>query len=265
MHSQETQMTPLLVNDDGRIVRIVLNRPEAANAIDQELAAAFLAALEGLASRPQPAVILLTGAGARFCSGGDVAAVAGAEEPGAYLTTLASTMHTALSLLHASPHVVVAAVQGAAAGAGLALVANADFVVSAPDTVFLSAYATVGLSTDCGMSRLLPEIVGLRRATEITIGGRVLTAAEALEWGLLTRVADPGALESETESLVQLLAAGPALAQARIKRLLHSKHASFAEHLEAEVAGLAAQIELSETRARMAAFLSRSQRRTADA
>ncbi|ALJ18817.1 enoyl-CoA hydratase/isomerase family protein [Microbacterium sp. No. 7] len=247
---------------DGRIAHLTLRRGDVGNALDQPLAEAFAAAVRELLLIEEPLVVVLQSDGALFCAGGDVAAVSTAPDPGAYLTRLASTMHDVLPALRDAPHLVVARVQGAAAGAGLALVLNADVVVASSAAVFLSAYAGVGLTPDCGVSRLLPRVVGERRAIELALTGRVLSAEEARDWGLVTTVAAPDELDAAVDALAGRLAAGPAQAQARTVALLRADHPGYEEHLAAEVRGLADQIALDDTRARMRAFLERSRART---
>lgn len=252
---------PLVIQRDGRVVRLALDRPAAGNAINQELAAAFADAATAIAADTEPHVVLIESAGPLFCAGGDVHAVATAQDPGAYLTRLASTMHVGILALRDSPHVVVARVHGAAAGAGLALVLNADLVIASSRALFLSAYAGVGLTPDCGVSRLLPQVVGPRRASELALTSRVLSATEALSWGLVNEVVDAEELNARTDEVVAELATGPSLAQARTLALMRSRDATFAEHLAAEVDGLAAQIALDDTRSRIADFVTRSQRK----
>nr|WP_274636957.1 enoyl-CoA hydratase/isomerase family protein [Microbacterium bovistercoris] len=242
----------------GRVHTLTLRRPHAGNAIDQEMAAAISAAVGAVVADAEPQIVVLKGEGSQFCVGGDVQAVTTADDPAGYLHRLAATMHDALASLHESPHIVVAAVQGAAAGAGLALVLNADLVVASERAVFLSAYAGVGLTPDCGVSHLLPRIVGLRRAVELTITGRVLTATEARDWGLVNTVVPVDDFDDTVAALVERLAAGPAWAQARTLGLLGRDDLDFRTQLDAELDGLGAQIALPDTVQRMDRFLSGS-------
>lgn len=251
------------VERSGRVHRISLRRPQAGNALNQQLADAFAGAVQDLLAESEPQLVILTGEGSQFCAGGDVQAVATAADPGAYLAKLAATMHDALDPLAASPHLVIAVVQGAAAGAGLALALNADLVIASGRAVFLSAYAGVGLTPDCGVSRLLPKAVGLRRATELALMGRVLSAQEAQEWGIVNTVVATDALDASVEALVGRLAAGPAWAQSHTLGLLKRDDATYREHLDAELDGLAAQIALADTTERMQRFLSRSKDKAA--
>lgn len=249
---------PIAVRQTGVVYRLTLDRAPVGNAIDQDLADAFAAAVHRIAREPDPHVVVLAAAGGQFCAGGDVRAVAAAVDPAAYLHRLAATMHEALVALRESPHIVVAAVQGAAAGAGLALVLNADLVIASDAAVFLSAYAAVGLTPDCGVSYLLPRVVGPRRAAQLAIEGRVLTAAEALEWGLVTDVVAADDLDGAVDSLIARLSAGSMTAASRTLVLLKRDELDFASQLDAELDGLATQIALADTRERIDRFLTRS-------
>src|SRR5215204_5744212 len=202
---------------DGRTVWLTLNRPGVGNAIDQGLAEALRDAVRRIRAAPEPRIVVLQAAGNLFCAGGDVAAITGAADPLEYITTLATTVHGAIEDLRASDAVVIAAVHGPAAGGGLGLVLNADFVIASTDARFLSAYASVGLSPDCGVSYMLPAIVGPRRAMELTLTGRVLDAYEAREWGIVTEVTGADDFDARVQDLAHTLARGPALAQARTR------------------------------------------------
>jgi len=206
---------------DGGIARLELNRPDVANAINLELATELDQAAAQLAADPSVRVVLLTGAGARFCGGGDVPgfAVAG-DQLGAQLDEITAHLHPAVETLAGLDAPVVAAVQGSAAGAGFGLVLAADIVLATQSAKFVMAYTGIGLSPDGGSSWFLPRLVGHRRAVELTLTNRVLSAAEAREWGIVTSVVDDGELTSEADALVAKLATGPTLAFGRAARLL---------------------------------------------
>ena len=120
------------------------------------------------------------------------------------------------------PIPVVAAVQGAVAGAGLAVILNADVVVAAKPTKFLTAYAGIGLTPDCGVSYLLPRAIGQQRALELALTGRVIGADEALAWGLVSSVVEPDALDAAAEELAARIATGAIAALGDAKRLIRS-------------------------------------------
>lgn len=243
---------------NGAVAWLTLSRPEAGNAFNQELADTFSRIIDDLAADPECRVLMLAGSGKLFCAGGDVAGIHGADDPAGYLKHLAETIHRSLVKLETSRIAVVSVVNGAAAGAGLGLVVNSDLVLAGPRAVFLSAYAGVGLNPDCGVSRKLPEVVGQRRALEMTLSGRTLDPATALDWGLVNEVYDDDEeLARRAEQLALQLSTGAGDVIGLTKQLVRSRSTGYGQHLDDEVAGLMDMIAQPETIARMAAFLAR--------
>ncbi|MEU2597300.1 enoyl-CoA hydratase-related protein [Streptomyces hirsutus] len=210
--------------EDG-VATITLARPEVSNSIDLATARSFGAAVDAVGADDAARVILLTGDGPRFCAGGDVAWVAGAADPASALLELANELDGVLHRLSALPKPVVASVQGAAAGAGLGVVLAADVVVSARSTRYLTAYAGVGLTPDCGVSWLLPRAVGQQRALELALTGRVLSADEAQDWGLVTTVVEDDELATATAQVAAKLADASPYALGQTRRLIRSSYA----------------------------------------
>ncbi|NEC26368.1 enoyl-CoA hydratase/isomerase family protein [Streptomyces sp. SID8111] len=240
--------------EDG-VATITLTRPEASNSIDLATARSLRAAVDAAGADDAARVILLAGEGPRFCAGGDVAWVTGEPDPAAALLDLASELDGALQRLDALPKPVVASVRGAAAGAGLGVVLAADVVVSAATTRYLTAYAGVGLTPDCGVSWLLPRAVGRQRALELALTGRVLSAEEAREWGLVTTVVEDDALEDATAEVTAKLAAASPFALGQTRRLIRSSYAvSRAESGADESRTVSAAARTEPARAAMARF-----------
>ncbi len=254
--SGSTEAPVLLeVGDDG-VARLTLNRPDAANAIDRGLAAALADAVSQLATSTVR-VVLLTGAGKRFCAGGDVRSFASAgEDLGEALAAVLDPLHLAVEGLAELDAPVVAAVQGSAAGAGLSLVAGADLVVAAESTRFVLAYTGIGLVPDGGSTWHLPRLIGARRTAELAFTNRALDAHEAMAWGLVTRVvADPD-LQSAADQLVADLAAGPGGAFGATKRLLReSWSATLADQLGREATAMVIAGESADGQEGVAAFV----------
>lgn len=221
-----------------------MNRPEAGNSMGLESTRALLAALREAEADPHTAVLTLTGAGRLFCGGGDVAAMAvhTPEARPAFLAELADAVHEVMLALASSRLVVLAAVNGAAAGAGLGLVLNADLVVASERAKFVAAYSSIGLTPDSGVSRLLPELVGHHRAMELLVTGRALSAEEAREWGLVNEVSAPEDFEAciaRWESRL-LRVPGPTLAQTKVlARHADDGAVSYQRHLAREAASIA--------------------------
>jgi 2-(1,2-epoxy-1,2-dihydrophenyl)acetyl-CoA isomerase len=184
--------------------------------------------------------MLLLGAGARFCAGGDIGAMAAAEDRGAFLSRLADAAHDVVRRIDALEVPVVAGVHGAAAGAGLALTLAADLVVAGESTRFVSGYTAIGLTPDCGTTWLLPRVVGVGRAQELTLTNRALTAVEARDWGIVTRISPDADVAAEAHSLAATLARGPATALGRTRHLVRgSFQRSLSEALDLESASIA--------------------------
>ena len=245
----------------GRVGHVVLDRPEASNAFDLSAAHSLGAALdtvEAAAVRGDIGAVLLGGAGARFCAGGDVHSFVSADDRPAYLRDLAATLEVEIRRLSELPLPVVVAVHGSVAGAGLAFVLNADVVVAARSTRFTMAYAGVGLTPDCGVSYLLPRAVGQQRALDFAMTGRVLSADEALQWGLVTRVAADETVTREAFALSESLAGEAAGALAGAKRLIRSSwEATRAESAADEVETIASAVTSPEAQERLERFVTR--------
>jgi 2-(1,2-epoxy-1,2-dihydrophenyl)acetyl-CoA isomerase len=239
---------------DG-VAHLTLNRPDAANGINLELAQDLMEATLAIAADPAARVVLLTGAGKMFCAGGDVKGFANRDDLPTYLRETLGPLHTALTNLVRGDAPVVAAVQGSAAGAGMGFVGASDLVVAAESAKFVMAYTGVGLTPDGSSSWFLPRLVGLRRALELTFTNRVLSAAEALDWGLITQVVPDDELHEQAAALAAKVAAGPPLALAAAKRLLHTSLEDTLEtHLAREAEAISAASGTSEGLEGVAAF-----------
>ena len=240
------------------VAHITFNRPEASNSLDLPAALRFGEIVSRLQADGARAV-LLTGNGSRFCAGGDVASMLAASDRPTYLADLARSVDETLLALSCTPIPVVAAVHGAVAGAGLAVLLNADVIIAERSTKFVMAYAGVGLTPDCGLSYLLPRAIGQQRALELALTGRVLSAQEALDWGLIARVVDAGDLAQTAADLVAKIASGPTGAFGQAKRLIRSSWASTrAQSAADEVRTIAAAVGSDEATALIAKFVARS-------
>ncbi|QKZ16051.1 enoyl-CoA hydratase/isomerase family protein [Streptomyces chartreusis] len=243
------------------VARIVLSRPDRANAVDLPTANALGAAVDR-AAQPNVRAVVVLGEGRRFCAGGDVAAMAAAPDRSAYVGELAATLDEVFQRLARLSKPVVAGVRGAVAGAGVALMLSCDVIVSAASTKFLLAYADVGLTPDCGVSYLLPRAIGQQRALELALTGRVLTAEEGREWGLVTEVVDDVSVEARTVLLGERLAAGPAHALGETRRLLRSWQMTREQAGREEVRVIAEAMGRAEAKALVEAFVSQGSKGT---
>jgi 2-(1,2-epoxy-1,2-dihydrophenyl)acetyl-CoA isomerase len=205
---------------DG-VGHLTLNRPKAANALDLEMAQELLQVAKRCDQDSQIRAVLLTGAGRMFCAGGDLQSMATADEGiPAFVQKLASTFHESLSILGRMEAPIVAAVNGAAAGAGMSLVCHADLAIAAESAKFSMAYTAAALTPDGSATFFLSRMIGRRRAVELMLTNRRLSAAEALDWSIVNRVVPDEELMTEAEKLARELASGPTRAYGGVKKLL---------------------------------------------
>ena len=242
---------------DG-VAHVLLNRPDAMNTMDLALAQGLLEAARACHFDASVRAVLVRGAGRAFCAGGDLQSFSRSGEPSRTLKELTTPLHAAISLLVRLDAPVVAAVHGSAAGAGLGLVLACDLAVAAESARFTMAYTAVGLSPDGSSSYFLPRLVGLRRALDLTLTNRALSAAEALDLGLVSQVAPDDALFDEAEALAARLAAGPTRAYGAAKRLLHqSLDTPLETQMEVEGRLISASGATADGREGIEAFLSK--------
>jgi 2-(1,2-epoxy-1,2-dihydrophenyl)acetyl-CoA isomerase len=240
---------------DG-VATITLNRPEAYNALNLALARdLFQAVLEADEDRAVRA-IAITGAGRAFCAGGDVKDFAdNPERIGILIKELTTYLHGAVSRLARTQKPVVMGVNGVAAGGGMSLALGGDLVVAAESARFTMAYAKIAASPDGSSSYFLPRLIGLRRALELHYTNRVLTAREALDWGLINRVHADAEFAAALGALARELAQGPTLAFGRAKLLFHqSTHESLETQMELEAQAIAASGHTEDFRNGVVAF-----------
>lgn len=214
----------LLTLDADGVAHIRLNRPESANGLNVELLKALHEVVMQVHGDGRVRAVLITGAGKNFCAGGDVHTfLSKGEALPDYIRVATSYLQLVAALLIRLNPPVVSAVQGfAAGGGGMGLVCSSDFVVASESTKFLAGATRVAMVPDAGVSVTLTQLVGLRRAMEILMLNPVITAAEAKEMGLVTRVVPDAKLEDEAWALARQLAQGAPAALANTKRLLWS-------------------------------------------
>ena len=204
---------------DG-VATLTFNRPDRMNALSTPIMEAMLEALPRLAADPAVGAIVLTGAGRAFCAGGDVKRMAG--EPDGYGDDNAAARLRARMeisrLLHEIGKPTIAMVNGAAAGAGLAMALACDMRIAGESARFITAFAKVGFSGDFGGSYFLSKLVGTGKARELYFTAEPLNAREALALGIVNRVLPDEGLETATMEFARKLAAGPRIALARMKQ-----------------------------------------------
>jgi 2-(1,2-epoxy-1,2-dihydrophenyl)acetyl-CoA isomerase len=233
--------TVLLEVADG-IATVTLNRPDAGNVLNMAMGRELLGAALACEADPKVRAVIVTGAGRNFGFGGDVRAMAEqGDKVGGYLNELTTYIHSAVSAFTRMRAPVIAAVNGTAAGGAVGLVCMADLAVAGRGSKFALAYTGIGMAPDCGTSFLLPRIVGRRRALELFLTNRALTADEALDWGLVNLVVEDAEVLAQARALAARLAAGPTDSFGAVKRLMSSTDPGFEAQMAAEGRAIAAQ------------------------
>jgi len=210
----------LLETVTDRVATLTLNRPDRLNALSTSILDGLLEALPRLAADPDIAVVVLTGAGRGFCAGGDVKNMAA----GTSQLDVDDAVHRLRGrmevsrLLHEIPKPTIAMVNGAAAGAGLAMALACDLRIASESARFITAFAKVGFSGDFGGSYFLSKLVGTAKARELYFTGDPVDAAQALALGLVTTVVPDFELLDATMALAERLATGPRIALGLMKQ-----------------------------------------------
>lgn len=242
---------------DGGIAKLTLSRPDAANSLDMAMGRDLMQAATQLDEDASVRAVLITGKGKMFCAGGDLGAMQTAGDgASAYLKELTSNLHIAISRFARMRAPVVTAVNGTAAGAGFSMMCATDLAIAADKAKFTMAYTGAGLSPDGSSSYFLPRIIGQRRTFELMLTNRVLSAAEALDWGLVNQVVPLDELMPTAEKLVGQLASGPTNSFGVVKRLLvNSANDSLESQMEHESRGIADSARTPDGKEGIAAFL----------
>lgn len=222
------------VAEAGGVVTIRLNRPEVMNALSSPMRIGLRAALEGATGAR---AVVLTGSGRAFCSGQDLGD--GGIGPGDVERLLREEYEPILRAIVDCPCPVIAAVNGAAAGAGANLALVCDVVIAAESAVFVQAFTRIGLIPDAGGTWALPRAVGLARAMGLALFADKVTARQAAEWGMIWEAVPDADFEAHVAARAGHLAAGPGVAFAAVKRAMR---ASFANGLPAQLT-LEAQLQ----------------------
>lgn len=220
---QAAQAGPVLLEAKHEgIATLVMNRPDRLNALNNELAVALNEALGRLAKDETINVIVITGAGRAFCAGGDLAAMGKGRQTGATheLEPLLRAGMQMVLKMRTIPQPVIAAVNGAAAGAGMNIALAADIRIAVEEAVFGQNFAKVGLFPDYGGTYFLPQLVGPAKTAELFYTGDMIDAKTALRLGIVNQVVPADQFETEVKTLAQKIARGPSLAIRAAKKAL---------------------------------------------
>jgi 2-(1,2-epoxy-1,2-dihydrophenyl)acetyl-CoA isomerase len=217
-------MADLLETKQDGVAILTMNRPEARNALTPAMLDGFLEALPRLAQDSSIGAVIVTGAGGAFCAGGDVKSFAkneGGANHGRSPDEAAYDLRRRMEVsrwLHDMPKITIAAIPGAAAGAGLSIALACDFRIAARGAKMTTAFAKVGLSGDFGGTYFLTQLVGAAKAKELYLLSDIILAEEAERLGIVNRTVDPKELEGEAMALAKKLASGPRITLSLIKK-----------------------------------------------
>jgi enoyl-CoA hydratase/carnithine racemase len=212
----------LLSTSQGRTMVLTLSNPGHRNALGPEMYAAGVEALSVAESNPEVRSVVLTGEGALFCAGGDLNRLqANRQQPPEVQAQSIENLHNWIEAIRTFPKPVIAAVEGAAAGAGFSLALACDFIVAASDAVFVMAYSNVGLSPDGGASWSLAHALPRPLVNELLMAGERIHAPRLHELGLVNRVSDPGRALDEALALAERLNQRAPNVLASIKELVN--------------------------------------------
>lgn len=244
---------------EDRVMTITLERPERKNPLTFELYGALRDLFGSLAHEPSVKAIVLTGAGENFCSGGDVHEIIGplTERDAAGLMAFTQMTGDLVKAMRTCPQPVVSAIDGVCAGAGAILAMASDLRLGTARSRVAFLFVRVGLSgADMGACAMLPRIVGLGRAAELLFTGRALDGERAYEWGFYNELCPPERLMERAAGLAASLAAGPTLAHAMTKRMLHREWSMpLDEAIDAEARAQAECMESNDFRRAYEAFV----------
>jgi 2-(1,2-epoxy-1,2-dihydrophenyl)acetyl-CoA isomerase len=246
-------MAEVETSRDGAVLTITLNRPDVLNAFNTDMHRALAGALKD-ARDPEVRAVVLTGAGRGFCVGQDLTEFR--EAPGDIGSRLRDNYHPNIRAIRALEKPVLAAVNGAAAGAGMSIACACDLRIAAESASFIPAFINIGLIPDSGGSYFVTRILGPARAFEWLASGKKLTAAEAHAWGLVSEVVETDALTARAAEVAAQLAELPTRGVGMTKRLLdHAVDATLEEQLEREAQLQTAATQTEDFREGVAAFL----------
>lgn len=242
---------------DSGVATITLNRPEALNAMSPAMAKELHEVALQIDANNTVRAVILTGTGKAFCAGGDLGAfVAAGEQARTLILQMTGDLHLALSRLSRNRAPVIAAVNGTAAGAGFSLAMAADLAIAEEQAVFTMAYTNAGLSPDGSSTYFMPRKIGDRRTRELMLTNRLLTAPEALDWGVVNQVVEGGGALAAARVMATGMAQGPTEAYAQVKRLLDSSFSQSLEtQMELEARAIADQVASVDGQEGMLAFV----------
>jgi enoyl-CoA hydratase/carnithine racemase len=242
--------TDVLLSYEDKVARIVINRPEKLNAIRIQTYMELISALKEADEAPQCHVIVLEGAGDHFTAGNDLADLVG-DDLKLVMDSVQGIFETAGNL----KKVLIAAVEGAAVGIGTTLLLHCDIVIASKKAKFRVPFANLGVCPEGGSSVLLPQAIGQKMARDVLLTGRFFSADEALKWGLITAIAEPGQASQALESQIEALLKQPLPSLIATKKLMRASMPDIGTLIGTELAVFQELLKTQETRSRIAHLL----------
>ena len=252
-----TEYQTIKFEQSGPIVRITLNRPDAANGMNDTMTRE-LADAARRCDTSATKVVVITGSGRFFCAGGDLKSFASAPSRGLFIKGVADDLHRAISTFARMDAVLITAVNGVAAGAGFSLAVTGDLVLAAESASFTMAYTRAGLTPDGSSSYFLPRLIGITKTKELMLTNRTLSSQDASQWGLVTEVVPDDGLAARTDRLAEQMAATATGSNGGVKALLLSTFSSgLEEQMELEGRLIAERAESADGREGVDAFMAK--------
>ena len=249
--------TAIQFEKKDNIARITLDRPDAANALNIDLARDLMHVSLECDEDADIRAVVMTGNGRMFCAGGDLKSFAAqGDKLSGHMKEVTTYLHGAVSRFTRMDAPLIGAINGTAAGAGMSIACSCDIVFAGESAKFTMAYTRAGLTPDGSSTYFLPRTVGMKRALELTLTNRLLSAKEAEEWGIVNRVVPDADLVAEAEKLAIELASGATGAFGGAKRLLHSGWTETLEtQMENETQSIATRSKTDDGKEGIAAFI----------
>jgi enoyl-CoA hydratase len=219
--SGQVNTTALAVTLSDHVLRVTLNRPDSLNSLNEEMLVGIAEVLEQAGTDRRVRAVRLGGAGRAFSSGGSISAADLATASARSPADLIGAANQAVRAIAAMPQPVVAAVHGPAVGGGLSLAMACDVVLASEEAYFMLSATNIGLMPDCGASSLIAAAVGRIRAMRMALLTERISAADALQWGLVTAVYPADRFDAEVDNLLRSLVAGPAAAIRKTKEAIN--------------------------------------------
>jgi enoyl-CoA hydratase/carnithine racemase len=246
----------VLTQINAPLATITLNRTTRHNSLVPRMLEEMQLALRAIESEPDVRAVILQANGRTFSTGGDLGGfIEHIDMIEDYASQLVGKLNDLILTMRSLPMPIITAVHGLVTGGSLGLLLGSDILLMAPDASIIPYYSVVGFSPDGGWTAMLPQIIGIKRATEIIILNQTITAKQAATWGIANRVVSGDDIRNEAQKLALEIAGNHAGSISQTKKLINNTDGDLAVRLEAERESFVEQISKIETQQSMVAFL----------